>query len=38
MQENMTIRSKDPLATAEIVDSDDYVAFPEIPMSEAEQK
>jgi len=38
MEENVNLRSKDPLATAELHDADDDVSFPEIPMSLAEQK
>ena len=38
MDEESTIRSKDPLAMAEVHDADDSIPFPEIPMSLAEQK
>lgn len=38
MDEESSIRSRDPLATAELHDADDSVPFPEIPMTLAEQK
>ena len=37
MSEDAVVRSKDPLALAEVRDSDDKIPFPEVPMSLAEQ-
>jgi len=36
MSEEAVVRSKDPLALAEIRDSDDKIPYPEVPMSAAD--
>lgn len=38
LSEEAVVRSKDPLALAEVRDSDDKVPLPEVPMSLAEQE